>query len=111
MADPRTPTGSPAAAPTFLGNEGKGDEKEVRILCFGDSLTEGYYNYGMAFSPYSETMERTIEWELNGGGDKGWSVEVRFEEGDTVGLKCDDSQERQGESADESLGCRLLLRG
>ncbi len=106
MADPQTSTGSPAAVPTFPGNEGKGNEKELRILCFGDSLTEGYYNYGTAFSPYSDTMERTMERELNGPGGKAWSIEVRLnpEQRDTRGVKEDRIMEEMGESADENVG-------
>jgi len=28
----------------------------LSILCFGDSLTEGYSSYGMCFTPYSSTL-------------------------------------------------------
>lgn len=31
-------------------------KRTLRILCFGDSLTEGYYNYGAAFEPYKDAM-------------------------------------------------------
>ncbi|KAI8815999.1 SGNH hydrolase-type esterase domain-containing protein [Fimicolochytrium jonesii] len=31
-----------------------------RILCVGDSLTEGYHHYGTAFHPYSLTLERSL---------------------------------------------------
>jgi len=28
----------------------------LSILCFGDSLTEGYSGYGLRFTPYSTTL-------------------------------------------------------
>ena len=37
------------------------DIKEVNILCFGDSLTRGYLNYGMVHIPYSTTLQDLIE--------------------------------------------------
>jgi lysophospholipase L1-like esterase len=30
--------------------------KPLRILCFGDSLTEGYSCFGTVMTPYSETL-------------------------------------------------------
>jgi hypothetical protein len=33
----------------------------IRILCFGDSLTEGYSCFGNRFDPYSLTMKRILE--------------------------------------------------
>lgn len=38
----------------------------LRILCFGDSLTEGYSQYGTRFDPYSRTMKRVLEEKLKG---------------------------------------------
>lgn len=32
----------------------------LRILAFGDSLTEGYADYGMTFQPYGETLEHEL---------------------------------------------------
>ena len=34
--------------------------QSIRILCFGDSLTEGYSNYGTQFTPYSDEMKRKL---------------------------------------------------
>lgn len=34
--------------------------RTVRILCFGDSLTEGYTQYGNMFHPYAHTMMKTL---------------------------------------------------
>jgi len=40
--------------------------KPQRILCYGDSLTAGFYNGGTAFEPYGQTMSR----ELGGMGEQ-----------------------------------------
>ncbi|KAK0108547.1 hypothetical protein ONS95_003347 [Cadophora gregata] len=44
----------------------------LRILCFGDSLTEGYSMYGMHWSPYSKTLQTALEEQL--GSE--WKVEI-----------------------------------
>ncbi|KAM5344487.1 hypothetical protein ACJ41O_013023 [Fusarium nematophilum] len=36
-------------------------DNSLRILCFGDSLTQGYHNYGLGESPYSETLETKLK--------------------------------------------------
>ena len=33
----------------------------LKILCLGDSLTEGFSSYGMSMTPYSETLEVVLE--------------------------------------------------
>lgn len=33
----------------------------TRILCLGDSLTEGYTQQGMEFTPYSETLKALLQ--------------------------------------------------
>jgi lysophospholipase L1-like esterase len=38
----------------------------LRILCFGDSLTEGYNNYGLSMDPYSSTMTEFLESKVGG---------------------------------------------
>eukprot|EP00472_Partenskyella_glossopodia_P004431 CAMPEP_0197517066 /NCGR_PEP_ID=MMETSP1318-20131121/2023_1 /TAXON_ID=552666 /ORGANISM="Partenskyella glossopodia, Strain RCC365" /LENGTH=247 /DNA_ID=CAMNT_0043066307 /DNA_START=173 /DNA_END=916 /DNA_ORIENTATION=- len=43
----------------------KSDEKSVRILCVGDSLTEGYYQGGRHFSPYTDTLEKLLKNEYS----------------------------------------------
>ncbi|CAG8977590.1 hypothetical protein HYALB_00008366 [Hymenoscyphus albidus] len=40
-------------------------KKSLKILCFGDSLTEGYTNWGMIFKPYSDTLRNVLEKGLN----------------------------------------------
>lgn len=37
----------------------------LRILCFGDSLTEGYTLFGTRYSPYSEAMKRALDAGLS----------------------------------------------
>ncbi|KAH7419702.1 SGNH hydrolase-type esterase domain-containing protein [Cadophora sp. MPI-SDFR-AT-0126] len=45
--------------------------KPLHVLCFGDSLTEGYSMYGMQWTPYSETLQTRLdeqlgnEWKVN----------------------------------------------
>ncbi|KAH7128007.1 SGNH hydrolase-type esterase domain-containing protein [Dactylonectria estremocensis] len=36
-------------------------ENSLSILCFGDSLTQGFHNYGLGESPYSETLEKRLK--------------------------------------------------
>jgi hypothetical protein len=35
--------------------------KPLRILCFGDSLTEGYTNNGLNYIPYSDTLLQKLQ--------------------------------------------------
>ncbi|TVY35972.1 hypothetical protein LSUB1_G005602 [Lachnellula subtilissima] len=46
--------------------------KPLRILCFGDSLTEGYTHHGLSYAPYCTTMEKVLtaalpeeEWDIS----------------------------------------------
>jgi lysophospholipase L1-like esterase len=41
------------------------DVKYVKILTFGDSLTEGYYRFGFMFHPYSEQLGYCIDKMLS----------------------------------------------
>jgi lysophospholipase L1-like esterase len=41
----------------------------IRILCLGDSLTEGYTGGGVVFEPYSEAFEALLK-------KCGWLVDV-----------------------------------
>lgn len=36
-------------------------KSEIRILAFGDSLTEGYANFGMNFHPYALSLKSTLQ--------------------------------------------------
>jgi len=44
----------------------------LQILCFGDSLTEGYSMFGMKYTPYSETLQTRLDEQL--GSE--WKVEI-----------------------------------
>ena len=35
-------------------------KKMVRILCFGDSLTEGFYHHGLKFHPYATRLTKLL---------------------------------------------------
>lgn len=35
--------------------------ESINILCFGDSLTEGYTAFGSAFTPYAKAMESRLK--------------------------------------------------
>ena len=35
--------------------------KTFNILCFGDSLTSGYYQFGLGANPYARTLERVLK--------------------------------------------------
>ncbi|KAH7176997.1 SGNH hydrolase-type esterase domain-containing protein [Dactylonectria macrodidyma] len=39
-------------------------DNSLNILCFGDSLTQGFHNYGLGESPYSETLEERLNAEF-----------------------------------------------
>jgi hypothetical protein len=56
-------------------------KQPLRILCFGDSLTEGYSQHGLTFTPYSETLLQTLQQSSIGGH---WEIEV-----DTDGMSGD----------------------
>lgn len=45
----------PARTPTATGKL-----SPLKILCLGDSLTEGYSNYGTKFTPYSRWMKEVL---------------------------------------------------
>jgi lysophospholipase L1-like esterase len=35
--------------------------RKMRILCFGDSLTAGYFGMGSGYKPYAETLVKFLE--------------------------------------------------
>ena len=41
-------------------NQASSDPYSRNILCFGDSLTSGYYNHGQAFHPYSQRLGQLL---------------------------------------------------
>mmetsp|Transcript_9063 Transcript_9063/g.16613 ORF Transcript_9063/g.16613 Transcript_9063/m.16613 type:complete len:147 (+) Transcript_9063:34-474(+) len=62
----------------------KSDEKSVRILCVGDSLTEGYYQGGRHFSPYTDTLEKLLKNEYS---ETKWEV-VNYGISGFEGVQC-----------------------
>ena len=46
------------------------ESKSLRILCYGDSLTEGYSCFGMSMTPYSKTLKSILEAVFLAGADK-----------------------------------------
>ena len=50
----------------IIENENKKEpEIEKKILCVGDSITEGYYNGGTAFHPYTKKLSELLNAERN----------------------------------------------
>ena len=43
---------------------------QLRILCFGDSLTEGYTCFGTIYTPYSEKFKTELEIQSGTGGNE-----------------------------------------
>jgi hypothetical protein len=46
--------------------------KKLKILCFGDSLTQGYMQWTSVMAPYSRTLAKDLRDKL----EKEWEVEV-----------------------------------
>ncbi|CZR50408.1 related to esterase [Phialocephala subalpina] len=57
-------------------------KKPLRILCFGDSLTEGYSAMGWSMTPYSRWMEEYLNAKL--GNEYEIKVETDGKSGDCV---------------------------
>ena len=74
------------------------------ILCFGDSLTAGYYNDGNNFYPYSKKLEELFEYQYNIDyiGLSGWTTEEMIDNKDNI--ICEDSLGKKW------VGLRVKLR-
>ncbi|OAA73822.1 Esterase, SGNH hydrolase-type [Cordyceps fumosorosea ARSEF 2679] len=48
-------------------------QKSLRILCFGDSLTQGFFSFGMGEHPYSSRLAERLRAAL----PEGMNVEIR----------------------------------
>ena len=48
----------------------KGKSESLRVLCFGDSLTEGYSKFGLIMTPYSKVLKTELEVKFWAGKDK-----------------------------------------
>jgi len=46
-----------------------------RILCYGDSLTAGYYRYGSEFHPYGDAVEKLSNAKVDSVGMSGWTTD------------------------------------
>mmetsp|Transcript_36523 Transcript_36523/g.113926 ORF Transcript_36523/g.113926 Transcript_36523/m.113926 type:complete len:231 (+) Transcript_36523:913-1605(+) len=49
-------------------------EQRKRILCFGDSLTAGYYAQGNRFHPYANLLKKLLGVEVDYIGLSGWTT-------------------------------------
>ena len=47
----------------------------LNVLCFGDSLTEGYSQWGSKFTPYGKTLESFLRDHLS----EPYDIKVRIE--------------------------------
>jgi lysophospholipase L1-like esterase len=56
----------------------------LRILCFGDSLTEGYTQHGLNFAPYSETLLDKLRSNLSLSTRYNISIDTDGMSGDQV---------------------------
>ncbi len=59
-------------------------KKPLRILCFGDSLTEGYTQYGLNFTPYSDTLLDKLRSNLSISTRYNISIDTDGMSGDQV---------------------------
>jgi len=55
-----TPAAAAAAAPAMAGKPPRAGPKSLRVLCFGDSLTAGYWGRGSMYRPYAEVLEERL---------------------------------------------------
>ncbi len=45
-----------------------------RVLCFGDSLTDGYYDGGTKFHPYASKLQQLLQVPVDHVGLSGWTT-------------------------------------
>jgi hypothetical protein len=55
--------------------------KKINILCFGDSLTDGYAKWGLSYTPYARAMEEEL---VTAWPDIEFNIEVNGLSGDSV---------------------------
>jgi len=65
-----------------------------RILCFGDSLTAGYYAQGNRFHPYANLLKKLLGVEVDYIGLSGWTTRQMCDGKDND--SCVDVVKRQG---------------
>jgi hypothetical protein len=59
-------------------------KQPLRILCFGDSLTEGYTDHGISFAPYSDTLLQKLKSHLSLSSRYNITVDTDGMSGDQV---------------------------
>jgi len=59
-------------------------KKPFRILCFGDSLTEGYTHHGLSFAPYSHTLLEKLRTNLSLSSQYNIAIDTDGMSGDQV---------------------------
>jgi hypothetical protein len=59
-------------------------KKPLRILCFGDSLTEGYTQHGLHYTPYSNTLLDKLRSNLSLSTRYNISIDTDGMSGDQV---------------------------
>jgi hypothetical protein len=59
-------------------------KKPLRILCFGDSLTEGYTQHGLHYTPYSDTLFDKLRSNLSLSTRYNISIDTDGMSGDQV---------------------------
>lgn len=76
---------APQPAQITSSNDALNPKNRFKILCFGDSLTEGYTQWGSVMAPYSTEMRRVLVEKLGIGKEadgkygEGWGLEVETE--------------------------------
>lgn len=53
-----------------------------RVLAYGDSLTAGYHQHGMAFHPYANRLSAKIGSKVEHVGLSGWTIEKMIQHSD-----------------------------
>jgi len=54
---------APPSTTTARQNNNSSNNNKRYVLAFGDSLTEGFYNWGMKFHPYSNKLKDLLDME------------------------------------------------
>jgi len=50
----------------FKAGGGEGERQTLRILCYGDSLTVGFYDFGRQYEPYGKTLAEAVSAARSG---------------------------------------------
>jgi lysophospholipase L1-like esterase len=69
------------------------------VLCYGDSLTAGYYLFGTEFHPYGDTLAKLSDLNVKSVGMSGW----------TTGQMVDGTEDNNSEDCVGNTGDGLLV--